>query len=179
MIYYSIPWSNEKSIGKYYNDFMNILPEETDFACFVDGDTIFTTPNYGLIIEKVVNENPEIGCFTCYTNRIGCRWQIAPGVDSDSNDMEYHRDFGKNLQIIFSTDCVDVTNEELMSGVMILIKKSLWRKIGKFKEDKMLGIDNDLHIKIKNINEKIFLMKGMYLYHWYRWPNPKNKSHLI
>ena len=94
MIYYSIPYSTEKNLGKYYNDFMKVLPNDDDFACFVDGDTIFSTPNYGHIIQSVVDENPEVKLFTCYTNRIGCKWQVAPGIDIDSNDMKYHRDFG-------------------------------------------------------------------------------------
>jgi GT2 family glycosyltransferase len=182
MIYYSIPYSTEKNIGKYYNQFMENLPNKDDFACFVDGDTIFTTSNYGHIIEKVVSENPEVGCFTCYTNRVGCKWQIAPGVDTQSNDIEYHREFGLSLQTIFGTNCIDVSNvnrNEVMSGVMILLRKDIWEKIGKFEEGGMLGIDNDLHWKIQKNGEKIYLMKGVYIYHWYRWPDPKNKTHLL
>lgn len=182
MIYYSIPYSTEKNIGKYYNQFMNILPNDDDYACFVDGDTIFTTSNYGHIIEKVVNENPNIGCFTCYTNRIGCPWQVLPGIDKDNNDMKYHRDIGKQIQTIYDSICEDVTNvsdRQVMSGVLILLKKSTWKKIGGFEENGMLGIDNDLHRKIKRYNEKIYIMKGIYLFHWYRWPNSKNKTHLL
>lgn len=182
MIYYSIPYSTEKNIGKYYNDFMRMLPEDDDYACFVDGDTIFTTPNYGSIIDQIVRENTEVGCFTCWTNRIGCKWQILPGVDYDNNDMKYHRDLGHNIQTIFGTICEDVTdmdNSQVMSGLLIILKKSVWKKIGGFKEGGMLGIDNDLHWKIKDFGERIYLMKGIYLYHWYRWPDPKNKLHLL
>ena len=182
MIYYSIPYDSQKNIGKYYNQFMSILPNENDYACFVDGDTIFTTSNYGHILEKIVEENPGVGCFTCYTNRIGCKWQIAPGVDTETNDMNYHREFGKSLQTIFSTSCKDVSNvedDQVMSGVMILIKKESWRTIGGFHENGMLGVDNDLHWKMKKFGEKMYLMQGIYLYHWYRWPDVKNKSHLI
>ena len=182
MIYYSIPYSSEKNIGKYYNDFMKVLPNDDDFACFVDGDTIFTTPDFGSIIESVVLEYPEIECFTCLTNRVGCKWQVLPGIDYDNNDMNYHREIGNSLKIIYSNTCEDVTNVskwEVMSGVLILISKRLWKKIGGFREDGMLGIDNDLHWKIQQHKEKIYLMKGLYLFHWYRWPNPKNKKHLL
>jgi hypothetical protein len=185
VIYYSIPYNTEKNIGKYYNDFMEILPNDDDFACFVDGDTIFTTSNYGHIIQGVVNEHPDIGFFTCYTNRIGCPWQIAPGVDQETNDINYHRNFGLSLQTQYGTMCEDVTTVKindisyLMSGVLILLQKKVWQKIGKFAENGMLGVDNDLHRKIQNNNEKLFIMKGVYLYHWYRWPDFKNTSHLI
>lgn len=182
MIYYSVPYNSDKNIGKYYNDFMKILPNDEDFACFVDGDTIFTTPDFGSIIESVVEEYPQIECFTCLTNRVGCKWQVLPGIDEDNNDMSYHREIGLSMKVIYSNTCVDVTDVskwEVMSGVLILISKRLWKKIGGFKEDGMLGIDNDLHWKIQQHNEKIYLMKGLYLYHWYRWPNPKNKTHLL
>ncbi|HEY9702359.1 MAG TPA: hypothetical protein V6C58_07930, partial [Allocoleopsis sp.] len=62
---------------------------------------------------------------------------------------------------------------------LILLQKKVWQKIGKFVENGMLGVDNDLHRKIQNNNEKLFIMKGVYLYHWYRWPDFKNTSHLI
>jgi len=182
MIYYSIPYSTEKNIGKYYNDFMKALPSDDDYACFVDGDTIFTTSDYGSVIDRAIKENPDVGCFTCLTNRIGCKWQILPGVDQDNNDMKYHRDLGRRIQTIFGTICEDVTDKpdnEVMSGLLILIKKSAWKKIGGFKEAGMLGIDNDLHWKLKRKKQKIYLMRGIYLFHWYRWPDSKNKSHLV
>lgn len=182
MIYYSIPYSTEKNMGKYYNDFMKVLPKDEDFACFVDGDTIFTTSFYGHNIENIVKENPDVKCYTCYTNRVAYSDQIAPGVDTDSNDIEYHRKFGKIMETVYNTKCIDITekkNGQFMSGCMILLQKGLWKKIGGFSEKGMLGVDNDLHKKIISANEKIYLMQGVYIYHWYRWPNYKNKSHLI
>ena len=179
MIYYSIPYNTNKNLGKYYNDFMKILPNNNDFACFVDGDTIFTTPNYGHIIEKIIEENKNIGCFTALTNRVFCTWQVVKGIDVNNNDMEYHRNFGKNIQEIYGTYCEDVTMKTPMSGFLIVINKKTWKKIGGFKEDGMLGIDNDLHNKIRNYEEKMYMMKGVYLYHWYRYPNRNNISHLI
>jgi len=181
MIYYSIPYNKEKNIGKFYNDFINLLPNDDDYACFVDGDTIFTTTNYGTIIENVIKQYPDVGCFTCVTNRVNSKWQISPGVDIKNNDIEYHRTYGKKIQDIYSSFCIDVTNENryLLSGVLILIKKKTWLKIGEFKEGGMLGIDNDIHRKIKANNEKLYLMIGVYLYHWYRNNNNKDTKHLI
>lgn len=182
MIYYTVPYDTEKNIGVYYNKFMEILPSDSDFGCFVDGDTIFTTPNYGHIISEAVKKNPEIGCFTCYTNRVKCRSQIAPGVDIQTNDLGYHRKFGNSLQTIYGSRCKDVTimpNNQYMSGMFFIIRKSLWKKIGRFPEKKMLGVDNTMHKRIIEVGEKMFLMEGIYVYHWYRWPNIKDISHLI
>jgi GT2 family glycosyltransferase len=170
-----------------YNDFMTMLPSNDDFACFVDGDTIFTTSNYGHTIQDAVQSYPDVGCFTCYTNRVYNTAQIVEGIDYDSNDVIYHRQIGNTLQTVFGSTCVDITEPLVergkpmyISGVMILIKKSLWKKIGGFKNlNGMLGVDNELHKDIIAANEKIYLMKGVYLYHWYRWPDIKNISHLL
>ena len=45
-IYYSTPFNSDKNIGVYYNDVMNLLPNDSDYMVFVDGDTIFTTPRF-------------------------------------------------------------------------------------------------------------------------------------
>jgi len=187
MIYYCIPYSIEKNLAKAYNEFVNLLPSDDDYACFVDGDTIFTTSDYGHTIDSAVRAYPDIGCFTCYTNRVCNKVQVVEGIDYDSNDIFYHRNVGNILQTIFGSTCVDITipPEETktpmyISGVMIMIKKSLWKKIGGFKDlNAMLGVDNMLHKDIIAANEKIYLMKGVYLYHWYRWPDKKNISHLL
>lgn len=160
---------------------MSLLPSSDDYACFTDGDAMFTTPNYGDVIDQVVLENLDVGCFTCFANRVGSKWQLHSHVDFNNNDMEYHRKIGQELQDKYGTSCVDVTYKlpgQVMSGVMILIKKSTWSKIGGFK-DGMLQVDNDIHWKIQNSdNEKLYLMKGIYLYHWYRYPNYNNTDHL-
>lgn len=182
MIYYTIPFNSEKNIGKYYNDFIKIVPNDDDWICFVDGDTIFTTHDYGVLIEKVIEENPDASCFTSLTNRVACKWQIAPGVDIKNNNISYHRIYGENLLKIYGSS-VDIINRKginnPMSGFLILIKKSTWVKIGGFKEEKMLGIDNDLHSKLDINNLKFYLIKGLYLYHWYRGGNRQYKKHLL
>lgn len=182
MIYYSVPFDSGKNLGRYYNQFMEIIPDDDDWGCFIDGDTIFTTADYGLVIEKAVAENPDAACFTCVTNRVGCEWQIAPGVDVKSNDMAYHRKYSEILKNVYGSSVVDVTRKprrEVFSGLFILLKKSAWKKIGGFKEDKMLGIDNDLHWKIQDHKLKMYMMRGLYLYHWYRGGDKTYVKHLL
>ena len=89
MIYYSIPYSTNRNIGAYYNSVMENLPNDTDFACFVDGDTIFTTSNFGDQIADVIKKYPDNRFFTCYTNRVGYKYQIHPSVNKDNNDITY------------------------------------------------------------------------------------------
>jgi GT2 family glycosyltransferase len=112
---------------------------------------------------------------------------VLDGIDYDSNDVIYHRGIGNMLQTVYGSACIDITNPIIekgkpryLSGCLILIKKSLWKKIGKFKNlNALLGVDNELHKDIISANEKLYLMKGIYIYHWYRWPDIKNISHLL
>lgn len=182
MIYYSIPWDTTKNIGKYYNKFMRALPNDDDFACFLDGDAMFTTQFFGKQLEEIIYKYPECGCFTAKANRIGCLWQRQDGVDWENNDINYHRDKGKEFQYELYDEIKDVSNVtrmEVLGGVLILIKKSTWEKIGKFKEDGMLGVDNDIHWKCMDNEEKVYLMKGVYLYHYYRNGKSEDKNHLL
>jgi GT2 family glycosyltransferase len=66
-----------------------------------------------------------------------------------------------------------------LSGVLIVIKKSIWEKVGGFKEDKMLTIDNDIHRKIRISGGLVGLMKGIYVQHWYRGGIKENRQHLL
>lgn len=177
-VFHVIPWNSDKNIGKSYNEMMAMV-RSNDWVCFLDGDAVHTTSFFGVRIEEVIKNNPEYSLFTCYTNRIGCGYQIAPGVDSKSNDQQYHRNFGELLWKNNGTQVFDVTKQSPMSGVLLLIKKSSWEQVGGFKEDKMLTVDNDIHIKFTKAGFKSGLMKGIYVQHWYRGNNPGNKSHLL
>ena len=177
-IYYSVPFNCQKNIGVYYNNFINLLPNDNDYAAFFDADTIITTPDYGCLIDKVIKEHPEYDMFTCYTNRVFCPWQVHPDVDRNSNDMVYHMNFGKHLKNVNENKIKDVTNNSLFSGMFFIVKKSAWKKIGGAITKGMLGVDNDIHAKIKKHGLKFGLITGMYIYHWYRNNNFNSINHL-
>ena len=178
MIFYSIPWDSTKNIGKYYNQFMEILPSENDFACFIDGDAMMLNTYFGKQLETYIEKYPECGIFTCMANRIGCEWQRAGNWYS--NDIQEHRMIAETLNKgnYEIEDVTDKPERKVMGGVMILIKKATWQKIGKFKDQGMLGIDNDIHWKAQKTGEKLYLMKEVYVFHWYRGGNQLDKQHL-
>ncbi len=180
MIYYSIPWNSTKNIGLYYNAFMRLLPSKNDYACFVDGDACFTTNHFGKQLEDIIKKYPECGLFTAMTNRLACKWQrVGNWV---SNDMADHRRIGEMLLNDHYDQVKDVTDrgvKEPLGGVLILIKQSTWHNMGGFRENGMLGVDNDIHYRAIKAKEKVYLMKGVYMQHWYRGGNIKDKAHLV
>jgi GT2 family glycosyltransferase len=177
-IFHVIPWNSDKNIGVSYNKTMSLVGSE-DWVCFLDGDAVHTTPFFGKRIEDVIDNNPEYSLFTCYTNRIGFKPQIAPDVNRETNDQKYHREFGENMWNKYGTSVLDLTDNPYISGVLLLIKKDVWEKVGGFKTNNMLGVDNDIHMKVKEFGGKVGLMKGIYVQHWYRGGNQSNTSHLL
>ena len=176
-VYHSIPWNSHKNIGHSYNQFMSLL-QDNDWACFLDGDAVHTTTFFGKNIELIIQANPEYGLFTCYTNRIGCSYQM-PGNYWNNDSQAYHRNIGEKLWKQHGTNVLDITNKSPLSGVLILINKSKWNEVGGFKEEKMLSVDNDIHLRFKNAGFKVGLMQGIYVQHWYRNGKQKEKSHLL
>jgi hypothetical protein len=177
-IYYFIPWNSEKNIGKSYNELMSLVNDD-DWVCFVDGDAVQTTHFFGSRIEEIIKTNPKYSLFTCYTNRVNRKYQIPPNVDWENDDQKYHRNIGEELWEKNKNQVIDITTSDPLSGVMILIRKKEWEHVGKFKEEKMLGVDNDIHIKFKESNFKVGLMTGIYLQHWYRGGDKRDTKHLL
>lgn len=176
-IRYVIPYDTSKNIGKSYNEAFNGL-NDNDFVCFMDGDTIFLDSHFGSKIEQILIENPQINAATCLTNRVACEWQVWDRVNWFNENMLDHNRITEDVWKRFGTQVKDVTNNQLMSGVMILLKKETWKKIGGFKEEGMLGVDNDIHQKLIDNNEKLWLLNGIYVYHKYRFGDISNKKHL-
>ena len=94
--------------------------------------------------------------------------------------MAAHRQLGAKLQAERYARVTDVTDwkSQAISGVLILIKKELWTRVGGFKEG-TLGVDNDIMYRTRAAGERICLMEGVYMYHWYRAGIKENKKHLL
>ena len=178
-IYHFIPWSSEKNLGKCYNQMMSMLPNDDDWGCFLDGDAVHTTTYFGQNIENVIAHNTKYELFTCYTNRVIRKYQIFSESDWSNDDLKYHRELGEKIWKDNGTKVIDITDESPISGVLILIKKKIWKQVSGFKEEKMAGIDQDIHLKVKKTGGKVGLMKGIYVHHWYRGGDKKNRSHLL
>ena len=171
MIYTNVPYCPKelgKDLGKSYNMFMERLQDD-DWACFLDHDAMFTTKNWYHQLEDIIEKFPDIGLFSCLTNRIANPMQKPHGIDQHNHDIQYHRNIGKTLQSQYydTVHVEDKLHGWLMSGVIILISKRTWKRVGGFKSG-FLGVDNDMHEKCIDNDIKIGIMNGVYVYHWYR-----------
>ncbi len=176
MIYCNIPYcpsSKGKDLGFAYNAFMGLL-KDGDYAVFLDHDACFTTYDWYPQLEQIIKQNPTVGAFTGVTNRVYCKWQLA-NVDRTTNDIVYHRQMGKEIQTKSRLVVTNRTNHPWMSGMLIVIKKSCWKKIGGFRNG-VLGVDNDFHMRLRKHHEKLFCIEGLYVYHYYSNHNFKFRA---
>jgi GT2 family glycosyltransferase len=164
-----------ENIGKAYNMFMEMLPDDDDWACFLDHDAMFTTSDWYHQLNDIIKENPTLGAFGARTNRLNSTYQLVGNIDVYSHDIKYHREIGKHLQrehynSLFRID--DNTAQIGFSGVLILLKKSTWKKINGFKPEGFNHVDNDLRYRLEEHNIPFHIMNGVYVYHWYKADDP-------
>lgn len=166
--------AEEKNIGRAYNQYMGLIPNN-DWACFLDHDAMFTTTDWYHQLYEIIDANPGFSCFTAVTNRIGNVDQKFGSVDAENHDIVYHREIGVAAQSQFRTDVKDISKHQLLSGVLILVKKATWKEVGGFMEEGFLGVDNDFDRRIREKGMKTGVAKGVYLYHWYRFKDSELK----
>lgn len=170
MIYNFIVYATDEEggdIGKAYNRYMELLPNDDEWACFIDHDAMWTTEDWFKHIGEILAAKPEYGLLTACTNRIGNPEQKIANL-KDTHDILYHRAIGRQLREQGDLTIKDVTQSHAISGVVMLIKKSVWKAAGGFKEDGFLGIDNDFHQRVVKAGGRVGVMRGIYVYHTYR-----------
>lgn len=175
-VFFTSAWDNTKNVGKYYNEFMGKLNAD-EYACITDADVMLElTHDYGTIIYNYIDKYPD-AVLTCRTNRIGCPWQKLENIPINNHNIDFHREIARRQRSKCYT-VKDGSKETFpFSGFFMLIKKAIWEEVGKFKEDGMLGIDNDFFFKLQQHNKRILVMEGLYVYHQYRIDG--SKKHLI
>ena len=172
MIYTHIAYSpkdNPGNLGWAYNNFMELIPNDEDWVCFLDHDATFTYPKWYSQMEDIIQKHNDYGMFTCMMNRVGLNYHIPEGIDKDNHDIVYHRAVGRQLAETYYSDITPLNNVNgwYLSGVLMLIKKKTWIDINGCP-DGFLGVDNEIHRRCIVNGIKVGRMNGVYLYHWYR-----------
>ncbi len=172
-IFYFVPYSLERNIGKAYNQYMALLPNDNDYGVLMDGDTMFLTFDWGHAIAEVIKKVPNAGIITCQTNRIRQKKQL---YDESSPDILVHRLIAKTLDEKYRGQVRKINTH--ISGFFMAIQKKTWKQVGKFPEadGKLLTIDNAFSRKVMKSNKDIYLMRGMYVFHYYRFAEGKNHT---
>ena len=174
-IHYASPYGFD-GIGKAYNEEFDKI-KMNDWLCLVDQDAMFQAEKPGHQIKYIVEKYPDVGMFTCLTNRVKNKNQLYPGAFS-VYDMVAHARIAADCQRKYYDHIKFV--EKYISGVLMLIKKSTWKKVGKFSEsNKVIGIDTEFSRRLLKEGYSIAVMQGVYITHSYRMLKSINDiSHL-
>lgn len=164
-----IPWCDHGQIGKAYNDLMEKYVE--DWVIFIDHDVLLVNPLWHDICMATIKKvGHAAGLISCFTNRIGCRFQKAPGVDRKIDDIRYHRDYARKLYQKNEGKIKDLTlaSGGRYSGMFILTHKQAWKDSGGFNESAgFFNVDCRYYTAIKNAGYRIYRMDALYVYHGY------------
>ncbi len=151
-----------------------------DAACFIDGDMMFTTSDYGNILHDYVNAYPN-AILTCWTNRthsLSTGQQHPLMKNIDVKDVLSFAQSIKNDRTVTRIDGV-------ASMLLMVIPKTIWEK-NKFvesnqyrpSENNILGVDSSFVNQIRSKGIQLLRMNGLFMYHQYRLLDG-SKSHLI
>lgn len=178
------PYSIEKNLGRAYNEAMSMIPDG-DWACLMDYDTMFLTPDCGQILHEWATHSDKFAglglgktLYTCYTNRIHplAKDQLLNGELSENTDIQYHIEIAEKQRAIKTATFID----HEISGFLMMIPKSLWHDLKFWEQDgKCLGIDNNYSLRVLRAGYHIARIDGLYVWHTYRLKNGiKDKTHL-
>jgi GT2 family glycosyltransferase len=165
MITTFIPYSPDGNLGRAYNECMGLLGP-CQWGCFIDHDAAFTTPDWYKQLEFAIKKYPDAGVFTAMTNRIGNPDQRLGEPFNVCNDLKEHRRIG--YMQAPNVDARDVTeSKNLISGVVLCLSWETWKLVGGFC-DGFLGVDNDMHKRVRDAGKRVYILRNLYVYHWYR-----------
>jgi hypothetical protein len=183
MIYFFTPCSFEKKLFEAYDSYINLVPKDNDWACFLDGDTLFFENNFGHQIQEYIDKFPETGIFTSYVSRSAYHFMVPKDTIQDSDSIIYHRKRSQEIYAKLHGQVKEINNH--ISGHLVCIKKSTWLLIRSellkvCDGANLLGVDTQISKLILSRGLKIRLMRGIYLFHYYRLVEGKGyKQHLI
>ncbi len=178
-VFIRTPFSIERNIGVVYNEEMSMIPDG-QAACFIDGDCMFLTPDYGNILHEYANKYNN-AVLTCYTNRIHelAKGQLHPTMRS--TDMLECMKFADSIK----HDRTATPIQGSVSGFLMVVPKHIWQDHG-FTEvnvykpglPNLLGCDNFFINSVRSKGIEVLRMNGLFCYHGYRLLTG-NKNHLL
>ena len=174
--YLVVPFVPDGQIGKAYNNTMEKFID--DWVIFADHDVLVGGINplwHEICVKAIRTIGHKAGFISCYTNKIGCRFQKAPILNGyknlrKSHDIEYHRKYARDLYNKNRGKIKNLTNAKggRFSGMFILTHKQAWRDAGGFPEKiGFFNVDCTYFTNIKNAGYQVYILEDLYVYHGY------------
>jgi len=183
MIWFFTPYSFGRKLFDAWDQYMNLVQNPQDWVCMMDGDIAFFRNDFGHHIQKYTEQNPDVSIFSCYASRSGTAWMMPINNQFDCKDIVIHRQIAETCAVSHTLEIEELNKR--VTGHLMVMRKSTWLKfrdkIQTATEEKNLyGIDTAICQQILYAGGRILLMKGIYVFHYYRHLEGRNnKSHLL
>ena len=157
-----MPFSPDMNLGRAYNESIQLLPADDDWAIFLDHDAMHTTRSWFNVIKEAIEFLPRAGAFVAVTNRIDAAWQRAAESDRDNHDIGYHTAIG--LERLKKRSLLDISGTKGFGGVCFALSKGAWKEAGGFS-DGLLCVDHSIHFGLQRARRSVWLLENLYVYH--------------
>ena len=166
-IHHVIPWKTGDIGGGINEAIAAIDPGRDDWFCVRDGDTMFLTPRWGFLIERIVEWNAEVfDLIGCMTNRLRAPYQCHNGGLSNDPDIGRHREIALSREAAHGA-VVSPLDEGPIAGMFMLFPRRVWERFP-FPE-RSIYFDQQFTGRIRSEGGKVGVALGLYLFHLYRW----------
>ncbi len=182
MIYFFTPYSTTGKLLEAYDHYMSLLPNDNDWACFMDGDIMFLRSDFGHVIKEYTEKYPDTGIFTCFASRCFYPAQVPNEVDQKNDSIKYHRKICETHHIHHHLHVKQINRQ--IAGHLMVINKKIWQTIrtkvfSRAAHETIEGVDTAISRAVLELELPILLMKGLYVMHYFRlMEGIGNKKHL-
>lgn len=182
MLFIAEPFREDKNLGRAYNEFMQILPDD-GVAILKDIDTCFVLPDTPYHLLEYHKLYPE-ALLTCFTNRLSplAVPQLIGGKPSEDGNMKTWIELAQ----LKKKSLYGVTEiRQDISGFLMVLSKKFWNRFP-FPENPFpakggcIGIDTVYGRQVREAGRRILRCDGILVFHLYRmFSHVTDKSHLM
>lgn len=170
-IHFPIPYSFERKLFEAYDYEFSKIDNSEDWVCLMDADMLFFQSYFGHIIQNHVENNPNTGLFTCYTNQIGNPVQLYSAKAKRIDSAKYHFNIAKSLEK--QNKGLSTLHRQRVAGFLMVIKKATWNAIrddvaAKCQGQNILGVDYMIADVMNQRKYEIRRMEDLYVFHYRR-----------
>jgi GT2 family glycosyltransferase len=156
-----IPYEPGGKLGWDYNRIMK--EAKHDWVLLLDHDVFLSlNPNWYHICQQVIENEKNVGIFTCKTNAHHSNTGQQDPDAPESNDILEHIEFSRKIWDRYQYSCSDMGK---ISGFFMLVNKIAWQKAGGFPGKAMFKEDWGFSRKVKQAGYRLSLINGLYVYH--------------
>jgi hypothetical protein len=166
MIYHIQPYACDLHYGREINKHIDLLPDDA-WIVLRDYDTLWLSPNYGVIINNAIASYPDTDLFTVQTNRLGNPKRCYNGIRSKESDIEKHLIIAQEQELKHEHRCIDVA-DRTVAGMVMIFPKRVWLE-NPFDDLKIIDQQASFDVRwTRKIKGPIRKIMGLYIWHTYR-----------